>query len=72
MQTVKLQIKNKKAYNLLKNLEKINLIKLLKEPEPTPYKRKIAKSIKNAMKEVKEFDRGKLKLRNAKDLLDEL
>lgn len=71
MQTVTVQLKNKKAYSLLKNLEEINLIKLVKEPG-SPYKRKIAKSLKNALKEVKDFEKGKTKLRNAKDLLNEI
>ena len=72
MQTVTIQIKNKKAYSLLRGLEKVNLIKVVKEPALSPYKKKIAKSLRNALKEVKQFEQGKVKLKDAKDLMNEL
>ncbi|EKR57027.1 MULTISPECIES: hypothetical protein [Leptospira] len=58
----------KEYQNLLKELE--NIRHNIKEKEPT--KKEILDGIKQGLKEVELHRQGKLKLKSAKELLDEL
>ena len=51
---------------LLKNLS------FVKATPVSPYKKKVLRDLKQAVKEMHLIKEGKLKARNAKDLIDEL
>ena len=57
METVLLQIKNEKAYQLLKNLEDLEIVKMLKKSksEKIAISDKFASSLKLSEKEYNEF-----------------
>jgi hypothetical protein len=66
---VLLDVKDSKAASLLEVLNGLNYVKteLL-----SPYKAKVLKDVKEAVEEMKLIKVGKLKGRNAEDILNEL
>ncbi len=66
---VLLDIKDSKAPYLMEVLKGLSYVKA---KQLTPYKAKVLKDIREAVKEMKLIKEGKLKGRNAEDLFDEL
>ena len=66
---VLLDIKDSKAFYLLKVLESLSYVKA---KTLTPNNAEILEGIKEAVEEMKLIKAGKLKARNAEDLFDEL
>ncbi|UMQ53417.1 hypothetical protein FH582_21340 [Leptospira interrogans] len=72
---VLIDIKDNKAQALLEILKDLTSVKfkvLTEQEEKEPTKKEILEGIKQGMKEVKLARAGKLKLKSAKELLDEL
>ncbi|TZF86191.1 hypothetical protein FW774_03835 (plasmid) [Pedobacter sp. BS3] len=70
MQTILLQINNDKAYQLLKDLEDLKIIKVLKQStdiEQVPLSEKFAGSLKLSEDEYKEFQEYLTEVRNEWD-----
>jgi hypothetical protein len=66
---VMLDIKDSKADFVMELLSNLSFVKA----EPlTPYKKKVLGDLKQAVKEMNLVKQGKLKARNAKDLINEL
>lgn len=74
LNTITIQIKDVKARRLLKTLEEVKLISIIHESknEWTPKKKKQAKDFLAALKQAKLAEEGKIKLKTAQSLLDEL
>ena len=72
--TLTIELKNKKARKLLQSLEEINLIQVIHESSIkwTPKKKKQAKDFLNAYQQAKLHETGKVKLKTAQSLLNEL
>ena len=72
--TLTIELKDKKARTLLKSLEEVNLIKVIHETQIkwTTRKKKQAKDLLNAYQSAKQHEAGKLKLKTAQSLLHEL
>lgn len=81
--TLTIEIKNDKARRLLKTLEDLKLISIIHETDInsiiretnikwTPKKKKQAKDFLTAYKQAKLADEGKIKLKTAQSLIDEL
>ncbi len=72
--TLTIELKDKKARRVLKSLEDIKLISVIHESRInwTPKKKKQAKDLLNAMQSAKLQEAGKLKLKTAQSLLNEL
>ena len=72
--TLTIELKNRKARKVLKSLEEINLIRVIYECQIswTPKKKKQAKDFLNAYHSARLNEAGKLKLKTAQSLLDEL
>ena len=66
---VLLDIKDSKAPYLMEVLKGLSFVKT---KELTPYKAKVLEDIKEAVKEMTMIKEGKLKGRNAEDLINEL
>ncbi len=72
--TLTIKIKDKKAERLLKTLEEIKLISIVRDSNPawSPKKKKQAKDFLAAFKQAKLAEQGKIKLKTAQSLIDEL
>lgn len=73
--TITIKLRNKKAKNILKNLEDLNLIEILENDEEIEWtlkKKRQAKDFLSALKEAKLAESGKIKLKTAHSLIDEL
>ncbi len=72
--TLTIEIKDKKARRLLQSLEDVKLISILSDSKSswTPKKKKQAKDFLSALKQAKLADEGKIKLKTAQSLIDEL
>ncbi len=72
--TLTIELKDKKARRVLKSLEEINLIQVIYESQIswTPKKKKQAKDFLNAYHSAKLHEAGKIKLKTAQSLLNEL
>ena len=72
--TLTIEIKDAKARRVLKSLEEIKLIQVIYESQIkwTPKKKKQAKDFLNAYNTAKLHDSGKVKLKTAQSLLNEL
>lgn len=66
---VLLDIKDNKAHHLMEVLKGLSYVKT---ETLTPYRAKVLKDVKEAVKELNLVKAGKLKARNAEDLFDEL
>ena len=71
METLNIQIVNPKAKMLLLDLEKMNLIKI-DENAMTTNAVELFEDLKNAAQQVRSHKEGKLELKTAKMLLNEL
>ena len=71
---VLIKIKDAKAHKFLKSLEEIKFIKIVTDPTIglTPKKKKQAKDFLAALQEAKDEAAGKIKLKTAESLIDEL
>ncbi|AXR66854.1 hypothetical protein [Leptospira mayottensis] len=70
-----LDVKDEKAHLLLEFLRElsfVNQITILTENDKEPSKKEILAAISQGMKEAELHKQGKLKLRSARQLLDEL
>jgi hypothetical protein len=69
-----IELKNAKANKLIKDLEDLNIIKILSDPllGLTGKKRIQGRDFLNALNEAKLAEQGKIKLKTAQSLLDEL
>jgi hypothetical protein len=69
-----IKITDKKAKKVIKSLEEINFIKVISNPGLglTAKKKKQAKDFLSALQQAKLAEQGKIKLKTAQSLLDEL
>ena len=72
MEALNVQIVNPKAKSLLLNLEEMNLIKIRLQSKGTELVGLLEDDLKDAAREVRLHKQGKLKLKTAQDLLNEL
>lgn len=72
--TLTIEIKDIKARRLLKSLEEVKLISIIYDSniEWTPKKKKQAKDFLSALNQTKLAERGKIKLKTAQSLINEL
>jgi len=72
--TLTIELKDKKARRVLKSLEEIDLIKVIYESHInwTTKKKKQAKDFLNSYHSAKLHEAGKIKLKTAESLLNEL
>lgn len=72
--TLTIELKDKKARRVLKSLEEINLIQVIYEAQIhwTPRKKKQARDFLSAYNQAKLAEKGKIKLKTAQSLLNEL
>ncbi len=73
-ETLTIEIKDNKARRLLKSLEEVKLISIISDKKNnwTPKKKKQAKDFLSALKQAKLAEEGKIKLKTAQSLIDEL
>lgn len=74
-ETLTIKLRNKKAKAILLNLQDLNVIKILKEDitkDWPPKKKRQAKNFLTALQQAKDAEAGKIKLKTAESLLDEL
>ena len=71
---VLITIKDAKAHKFLKSLEDVKFIKIVNDPmlDFSPKKKKQAKDFLAALQQAKDAAKGKIKLRTAESLLNEL
>lgn len=69
-----IEIKNRKVLKLLEGLEEIKMIKIINDPllNLSGKKKKQAKDFLAALKQAKLAGQGKIKLKTAESLIDEL
>ena len=69
-----IEIKNRKVLKLLEGLEEIKMIKILNDPllNLSGKKKKQAKDFLAALNQAKLAEQGKIKLKTAESLIDEL
>ena len=72
--TLTIEIRDNKARRLLKSLEGVKLISIISDSKTslTPKKKKQAKDFLSALKQAKLAEEGKIKLKTAQSLIDEL
>jgi hypothetical protein len=73
--TITIKIRNKKARTILKGLEELKVIEIVEEDITrnwSPKKKQQAKDFLSAYKEAKLAEQGKIKLKTAQSLIDEL
>jgi chromosome segregation and condensation protein ScpB len=72
--TLTIKIRDKKAHKLLKSLEEVKLISIVDNTKAkwSPKKKKQAKDFLSALKQAKLAEEGKIKLKTAQSLIDEL
>lgn len=73
--TITIRLRNKKARTILESLEDLKLIEILQDDAEikwTPKKKQQAKDFLAAFKQAKLAEKGKIKLKTAQSLLDEL
>jgi len=73
--TITIKLRNKKARTILKGLEELKVIEILHDDNNikwTPRKKQQAKDFLLAYKQAKLAEQGKLKLKTAQSLIDEL
>ncbi|MFN0083461.1 MAG: hypothetical protein ACKVOM_13205 [Ferruginibacter sp.] len=71
---VLITIKDAKAHKILKSLEDVKFIKIIVDPTLglSPKKKKQAKDFLAALQQAKDAAKGKIKLKTAESLLNEL
>jgi hypothetical protein len=74
--TLTIKLRNRKAKKILASLEELKLIKIMHDniiPKKwSPKKKKQAKDFLSAYKQAKLAEEGKIKLKTAQSLIDEL
>lgn len=70
--TITLRLINKNAYQILRDLEKVHLIKFVSETENRKKTSLWKRKLKQAFKDVEKHESGKLKLKTLNELLDEI
>ena len=72
--TLTIEIKDNKARRLLKTLEEVKLISIISDSKKSwsLKKKKQAKDFLSALKQAKLAEEGKIKLKTAQSLIDEL
>ncbi len=73
--TITIKLRNKKARTILKGLEELKAIEILSDDITrnwTPKKKRQAKDFLAALKQAKLANEGKIKLKTAQSLIDEL
>lgn len=72
--TLTIEIKDNKARRLIKTLEEVKLISIISDSKNalTPKKKKQAKDFLSALKQAKLAEEGKIKLKTAQSLINEL
>ena len=72
--TLTIRLKNKKAKKLIEGLVDLDLISVVAEPDIawSPKKKKQAKEFIDSYKQAQKADKGEVKLKSAKSLLNEL
>jgi hypothetical protein len=73
--TITIKLRNKKARTIIEGLEELKVIEILHDDSTikwTPRKKQQAKAFLSAFKEAKLAEQGKIKLKTAQSLLDEL
>jgi predicted flavoprotein YhiN len=75
-ETITIRLRNKKAKNLLKELEELKLIEIIKDDIIPKHwsaaKKQRAKDLLEALQEAKLDNEGKIQLKTAQSLIDEL
>ena len=71
---ITIRIKDKKARNVIKSLEEIKFIQIVTDPLAglTPKKKKQAKDFLSALQQARLAEQGKVKLKSAESLINEL
>lgn len=71
---ITIKIKDKKAKKVIESLEEIKFIQVVRDPllSLTPKKKKQAKDFLSALKQAKLAEQGKIKLKTAESLINEL
>ena len=73
--TLTIKLRNKKARKILKGLQELNVIEIVEDDVTknwSPKKRKQAKEFLSAYKEAKLAEQGKIQLKTAQSMIDEL
>lgn len=65
------EIKDKKALNFLRDMESVKLIKVHETPKER-LKAKIKSDLETGFEAIRLYEKGKLKLKSARDLIREL
>ena len=73
-ETITIEITNKKVRKLLESFEELKMLRIIRETQLnlSPQKKKQAKEFLEALKEAKLAEQGKIKLKTAQSLIDEL
>jgi hypothetical protein len=71
---ITIKIKDKKARKVIKSLEEIKFIQIINDPllGLTGKKKRQAKNFLSALEQAKQAEQGKIKLKTAESLLNEL
>ena len=72
MKTITIEIKKKSAEDFLHVLEKQNSIRIIDNSPNAKFKRRIKKNIEEGLRLVNLHQQGKIKLKSARQLLNEL
>ncbi|MCW5909064.1 MAG: hypothetical protein KIS94_14460 [Chitinophagales bacterium] len=72
MKTVTIEIRKKSAEDFLKVMEKQNSIRILKVSPKQKLKRRVKEDLEEGFRLMKLEEEGKVKLKSARALLDEL
>jgi hypothetical protein len=72
METITVQIRKKAGKNILLDLEKKNIIKIVSEVNKEKLKRRVKKDLEEGLKLVELHQAGKIKLKSAREFLNEL
>ncbi len=73
--TITIKLRNKKARTIIKGLEELKVIEMLHDDNTanwSPRKKQQAKDFLSAYKQAKLAEKGKIKLKTAQSLIDEL
>ena len=71
---ITIRIKDKKARKVIESLQEIKFIQIINDPLAglTPKKKKQAKNFLSALQQAKLAEQGKIKLKTAESLINEL
>jgi hypothetical protein len=72
METMTIQIRKKAGRNIIFELEKLKVIKVITDSAKEKFKKRLAKDLKESLRQVELHRQGKIKLKSAQQLLKEL